>query len=234
MVEVAEELVEPVGRRQHLVAVAEVVLAELAGHVALRLEQVGDGRVFLLHAFGRARQADLGEAGADGRLPGDERRAAGGAALLAIPVGEQRAFLGDAVDVRRLVAHHAHVVGADVELADVIAPDDEDVGLLVCRKCRSSDESKTDDDYGKQVHNSCFHVILHVKMLVSTKSMDFPPVIYAVGLLPSCDVSFLTFPRRSRVVWQQGCQHRSQSCESNRRNGILSEGLLGISHRPLT
>ena len=36
VVEVAEELVEAVVRRQHLVAVAEVVLAELAGHVALR------------------------------------------------------------------------------------------------------------------------------------------------------------------------------------------------------
>jgi hypothetical protein len=34
----------------------------------------------------------LREAGADGRLAGDERRAAGGAALLAIPVGEERAF----------------------------------------------------------------------------------------------------------------------------------------------
>ena len=130
VVEVAEELVEAVVRGQHLVAVAEVVLAELAGHVALRLEQRGDRRVFLLHALGRARQADLGEAGADGRLPGDERRAAGGAALLAVPVGEERAFLRDAVDVRRLVAHHALVVGADVEAADVVAPDDEDVGLL--------------------------------------------------------------------------------------------------------
>jgi xanthosine utilization system XapX-like protein len=36
VVEVAEELVEAVVGRQHLVAVAEVVLAELAGHVALR------------------------------------------------------------------------------------------------------------------------------------------------------------------------------------------------------
>ena len=66
VVEVAEELVEAVVRRQHLVAVAEVVLAELAGHVALRLEQAGDRRIFLLHALGRARQPDLGEAGADG------------------------------------------------------------------------------------------------------------------------------------------------------------------------
>ena len=133
VVEVAEPLIEPVDRGQHVVAVAEVVLAELAGHVAQRLEQVGEGRVGLGNAFRRAGQADLGEAGADGRLPGDERRAAGGAALLAIPVGEERAFLGDAVDVRRLVAHHAHVVGADVELADVVAPDDEDVGLLSAR-----------------------------------------------------------------------------------------------------
>ena len=87
-------------------------------------------RVFLLHALRRARQADLGQAGADRRLPGNERGAAGGAALLAVPVGEQRAFFGDAVDVGRLVTHHALVVGADVEPADVVAPDDEDVGFL--------------------------------------------------------------------------------------------------------
>ena len=44
VVEVAEELVEAVDGRQVLVAVAEVVLAELAGGVAERLEQLGDGR----------------------------------------------------------------------------------------------------------------------------------------------------------------------------------------------
>ena len=66
VVEVAEELIETVGGGQHFVAVAEVVFAELSCHVALRLEQGGDGRVFLLHAFGRAGQANLGEAGADG------------------------------------------------------------------------------------------------------------------------------------------------------------------------
>ena len=133
VVEVAEELVEAVIGRQHLVAVAEVVLAELAGHVALRLEQTGDGRVFLLHAFGCAGQSDLGQAGAHRRLAGDERGAAGRAALLAVPVGEDGAFFGDAVNVGRLVAHHAHVVGADVELADVVTPDDQDVGLVGCR-----------------------------------------------------------------------------------------------------
>ncbi len=136
VVEVAEELVEAVIGREHLVAIAEMVLAELAGHVAVVLEQAGDGRVLDLHALGCARQADLGQAGPDRRLAGDERRATGGAALLAVPVGEQRAFAGDAVDVGRLVAHHAAIVGADVELADVVAPENEDVRFLRCHGLR--------------------------------------------------------------------------------------------------
>ena len=55
VVEVAEELVEAVDRRQELVLVAEVVLAELAGRVAVRLEQLGDRRVLLLEADRRRR-----------------------------------------------------------------------------------------------------------------------------------------------------------------------------------
>jgi hypothetical protein len=74
-------------------------------------------------------QADLEHSGAKADLPVTKAAAAAGAALLAVPVGEQGAFLGDAVDVRGAVAHHALVVGADVPVADVIAPDDEDVGL---------------------------------------------------------------------------------------------------------
>jgi hypothetical protein len=63
MIEVAEELVEAVHRRQELVAVAEVVLAELAADVTLRLEQFGDRRVFRLESEFRSRQADLGQPG---------------------------------------------------------------------------------------------------------------------------------------------------------------------------
>ena len=51
MIEVAEELVEAVNRRQKFVAVAEMVLAELPGRIALRLEQIGDGRVLLRQAL---------------------------------------------------------------------------------------------------------------------------------------------------------------------------------------
>ena len=90
VIEVAEELVEAVHGRQVFVAVAEVVLAELAGGVAERLQQFGDGRVFRLQADGGAGHADLGQAGADRVLAGDEGGAAGGAALLRVVVGEGR------------------------------------------------------------------------------------------------------------------------------------------------
>ena len=89
-----------------------------------------------LQAEVRAGQADLGQAGADRRLPGDERRAAGGAALLAVPVGEVRTLLGDAVDVRGAIPHDAVVVRADVEPADVVAPDDQNVRLVGLRHVR--------------------------------------------------------------------------------------------------
>jgi hypothetical protein len=46
-----------------------------------------------------------------------------GTALLTVPVSEHRAFFGDAIDVRRAVAHDAVVVGTDIVPADVIAPD---------------------------------------------------------------------------------------------------------------
>ena len=129
VVEVAEEFVEPVDRRQELVAVAEMVLAELAGRVALRLEQLGERRILLGKSFLGARQADLEKTGAEAGLAGDERGAPGGAGLLRVMVGEDRAFLRDAVDIRRAVAHHAAVVGADIPQPDVITEDDEDVGL---------------------------------------------------------------------------------------------------------
>ena len=112
VVEIAVELVEAVVGRQHRVEIAEMVLAELAGRVALVLERGGDGDEFLVHADRRAGNADLREAGAIDALPGDEGRAAGRAGLFAVGIGEQHAFLGDAVDVGRLVAHEAVRIAA--------------------------------------------------------------------------------------------------------------------------
>ena len=48
VIEASKELVEAVRRRQEFVAVAEVVLAELASDVALRFEHFGNGRILRL------------------------------------------------------------------------------------------------------------------------------------------------------------------------------------------
>ena len=84
-----------------------------------------------LQADVRAGHTHLGQAGAQRVLPGDEGGAAGGAALLAVVVGEADALARESVDVGRLVAHHPLVVRADVPVADVVAPQDEDVRLAV-------------------------------------------------------------------------------------------------------
>ena len=87
------------------------------------------------HGFGgkadrRAGLADRGHAGADRQLAGDEVGAARRAARLGIVVGEQHALAGDPVEIGRAARHHSAVVGADVPDADVVAHDDDDVGLL--------------------------------------------------------------------------------------------------------
>src|SRR5262249_51754788 len=72
VVEVAEELVKAVDRRQVLVLVAEVILAELARGIALRLAQLRDGGSSRLQPDGSSRHTDLREPGAERTLAGDE------------------------------------------------------------------------------------------------------------------------------------------------------------------
>ena len=132
VIQVAEELVEAVVGGQMLVLVAQVVLAELAGGVAQRLQQLGDGGILGLQSHFSSRHSHLAQPGAEHALAGDERRTARRAALLGIGVGEQHALFGYTVDVGRPVAHHALTVGADVGDADVISPDDQYVGFFVC------------------------------------------------------------------------------------------------------
>ena len=130
MIQVAEEFVEAVNGGQKLVAVAQMVLAELAGGVALRLERGGNRAGFGRQADLGTRLADRGHAGANRQFAGDEVRATRRAAGLGVVVGEQHAFLGHLVEVRRPTGHQAAVVGADVPHADVVAHDEEDVRLL--------------------------------------------------------------------------------------------------------
>ncbi len=136
VIQVAVEFVEAVHRRQEFVAVAEVVLADLRGGVSALFEQRGDRGVFLLQSERRAGQADFGQSGPQAMLPGDEGGPARRATLLGVVVGEDHALLCKTVDVRRPVAHQTHRIGADVRLADVVTPDDDDVRPLVLRRRR--------------------------------------------------------------------------------------------------
>src|SRR6478752_5115231 len=87
VVEVAKKLVEAVNGRQEFVAIAEMVLAELSGRVALRLEQLGNCRVLLRQPLFGGRQSNFQESCSQRTLSGDERGAAGGAGLLAVVTG---------------------------------------------------------------------------------------------------------------------------------------------------
>ena len=136
MIEVAEELVEAVHRRQELVLVAKVVLAKLAGGVAHSFQRGGDGHGLRGYADGCAGLADRGHAGADRQLAGDEVGAARRATRLGIVIGEQHAFCGELVEVGCPAGHHAAVIGADIPHADVVAHDDDDVRPLARRRGR--------------------------------------------------------------------------------------------------
>ena len=96
------------------VQVAQMVLPELARRVALSLHGLRHGRVVLGQAQLGARHADLRQAGPVRVLARDERGPARRARLLAVVVGELDALLGDAVDLRGVVAHQALRVGGHV------------------------------------------------------------------------------------------------------------------------
>src|SRR5215475_12514539 len=76
VIEVAKELVEAMLRWQVLVAVAEVILAELAGGIAEGFEQFGDSGIFRTHAHGGTWQSNLAQTRAEYALAHNERRAA--------------------------------------------------------------------------------------------------------------------------------------------------------------
>src|ERR1700756_4465559 len=115
---------------QKFVAIAEVVLAELAGGVTQRLESLRNRDVSWLQACGAAWHPHFRQSRPPGCLTSNKRRAAGCATVLRIVVSEDQAFFCDPVDVRRLEAHHAHAVRTDIRQADVVAKDDEDVWFL--------------------------------------------------------------------------------------------------------
>src|SRR6516165_480683 len=111
-----------------------MVLAELPGRVAERFER-GSKRARLV------RNTDIGagltncsQSGAKRDLPGAEIGAAGGAARFGVVIGEAHAIGGKLVEIWRLAGHDALVIGADIEPADVVTHDHENIRLGARRR----------------------------------------------------------------------------------------------------
>src|SRR5438477_12503685 len=94
VIEVAEEFVEAVDGRQELIEIAEMVLAELAGGIALRFERRGYRASLRWDPDLGTGLADRGHACANRKLTHDEVCATRRATGLAVIVGAQHAFLG--------------------------------------------------------------------------------------------------------------------------------------------
>src|SRR3954470_15726246 len=110
MIEISKKLVEAMHRGQKLVAITQMVLAELCGCVTLRFQELRNRWIFRREPFLGCRQPDFQKARAQRTLSGDESSTTGCAGLLPIIVGENCSLVGDAIDVRRAITHHAAVV----------------------------------------------------------------------------------------------------------------------------
>lgn len=134
VIEVADELIKTVHRRQELIAIPKVILAKLACHIAFGSQKLGNGRVFGRQPLLCAGQTDFGQPRSNRALAGDECGSTRGAGLLRVVVGKDRTLTGDPIDVGCPITFHAPVVGADVPDADVVGHDNEDIGFLDLRR----------------------------------------------------------------------------------------------------
>jgi len=124
MVQIAPELVEAVGSRQRVGVVAQMVLAELAVVVAEVAQEPGERRRPGPQVGRAAGQLWRDHAGAQRMHSGEECVPPRRAALLGVVVGELRAFLANAIDVRCFPDHQALVVDARLHPADVVTHDE--------------------------------------------------------------------------------------------------------------
>ncbi len=130
VVEIAEKLVETVTMRQMFLAVAKMVLAELGSGIAMHLQYLCDSRIFRRHTLRRACTSHGGQPGARRHLAGDKRRAACGARWLRIERSQLDPVRRDLVDIRGRHTHDVSAETADIGIADIVAENDEYVGLL--------------------------------------------------------------------------------------------------------
>ena len=131
MVEIPPILLEAVGRGQSRSVIAQMVLAKLAGSVAEIEKEFGDSRGSGPQVGGAARKLRRDQTGTQRIHAGEEGVAPGGAALHGEIVHELGALMADAVDVGRFPDHQALMVDARLHPADVVAHDEQDVGLCI-------------------------------------------------------------------------------------------------------
>ena len=89
--QVAEKFIEAMHGGQELIPVTEVVFPELACRITQRLQDGRNGGVLLLQSLWRAWKTDFRHAGPERDLSRDEGGASGGATLLSVVIGQERA-----------------------------------------------------------------------------------------------------------------------------------------------
>ena len=114
---------------QVFVFVAEVILAKLPGRIAERLERSGNCARLFRHSDVGAGLTDGCQPSSQRKFASDEIRAPCCATRFRIVVGKDHPFGRKLVEARRFAGHHAAMIGADIEPADVIAHDDENIRL---------------------------------------------------------------------------------------------------------
>ena len=163
VIQVAPVFLEAVCRRQGIGVIAQVVLAELAGGVAEIVQELRERRGAGPQVGRAARELRRDHAGAQRIHAGEEGIAPGGAALHSDIVHEDRAFVADAVDVRRLADHQPAVIDARLHPSDVVAHDEEDIGFLsllgggrnACHGRGGTQRGKSAPDWSEHAHG-CF------------------------------------------------------------------------------
>src|SRR3954454_9134094 len=106
VIEIAKELIEAMNSRQKLIQIAQVVLAELTGLIALSFERGSNGASLCRYSHLGTRLADRSHACTNRKLTHDEVRATRRATGLGIIVGEQHSLLSHLVEVGCPTCHH--------------------------------------------------------------------------------------------------------------------------------
>jgi hypothetical protein len=142
VIEVAEEFVEAVDGGQKLIEIAQVVLTELTGCVALRFKGGSYRASLRWYADFGTSLADRRHASTNRKFAHDEVRATRRAAGLGVIIGEQHSLLGHLVEIGCTPGHQAAMVGTDIPHSDVITHDEQNVRFLVLSLHRRADANR--------------------------------------------------------------------------------------------